>query len=690
MSILEMERGVAVTNIRNLLLDYIEKAIVLHRDFKNLTKILKEILQSPTWRFQVDELEKQFQSNESDYKLASIDSSTLLLIQYMLGLKKDDKNQFDRAMKVFFKTPKISSWTDSQTRVFNLLESHVSPFFKIDNAQSSEDFENDRTITDTILKVIEPSVPELQVVKLELQLRLETIHHFLDLRKFIKIDALRYKWPQLGQILQTHPQQIKDLEASILLRQSTKGEINTSLDHYLKDEEFCSFILLRPHFRDFLYEVKKYASPLETFSPSSSFTKEIELPVNENISSTDSASQIIDQTNEKMTKQANSVLPETQSNSIVPTYENLLITVEKTSVPGANDTEQYRVSFHNDNGEITKSEDVMVDWRVIEDARTRLERVSWLGGTTRNVMLAREIDYAEEFSSVGKIIFDTFFPGNIVDIRKILQKGKRLRILLHLQNPKLYGIPWESLYSSEFDIHLALNKNCSIVRRIKQVNPFPATLLRSPIRILAVFASPKNLAPLAIDAEVEVIQKVIKDAVLNKKVDLRILAHEQATVENFQRNLRDFQPNVLHFVGHSGFEEDQAKFFFVASDGLGHALSSRDIKTLLSGSPISLIVLNGCHTGAAETSEIAENIAGRLVGDGVPVVVATTNAIEDRAAILFSREFYSSITNTFNIEEALLEARRALFIERWNWATYALFSNVKKLEAFGIEHNLFI
>jgi hypothetical protein len=58
-------------------------------------------------------------------------------------------------------------------------------------------------------------------------------------------------------------------------------------------------------------------------------------------------------------------------------------------------------------------------------------------------------------------------------------------------------------------------------------------------------------------------------------------------------------------------------------------------------------------------------------------MVATMRAIEDQAAVLFTRELYRSFVEGFSLEPAVVEARLALSGEKWNWSSYALFAGTR-------------
>jgi hypothetical protein len=66
--------------------------------------------------------------------------------------------------------------------------------------------------------------------------------------------------------------------------------------------------------------------------------------------------------------------------------------------------------------------------------------------------------------------------------------------------------------------------------------------------------------------------------------------------------------------------------------------------------------------------------------------MATMRAVEDQSALLFTREFYRTIADGYPVEAAVVEGRKALSVEKWNWSANALFTNAKR----GLESLLVI
>ena len=108
------------------------------------------------------------------------------------------------------------------------------------------------------------------------------------------------------------------------------------------------------------------------------------------------------------------------------------------------------------------------------------------------------------------------------------------------------------------------------------------------------------------------------------------------------------------------------------------------LKTHLAASNISLIILDACDTGSTPTNRHVTGLAGSLVDAGVPAVIATTRAIFVEFAAVFTKEFCSAFVDGYPLEASVIEARKALSAEDWDWSPYALFASTTELDLFRL------
>jgi CHAT domain-containing protein len=117
-----------------------------------------------------------------------------------------------------------------------------------------------------------------------------------------------------------------------------------------------------------------------------------------------------------------------------------------------------------------------------------------------------------------------------------------------------------------------------------------------------------------------------------------------------------------------------------------HALRIRlkglenQVGTLLSNNGVLLALLNSCDTGTSGNNAAVTGVAGTLVGQGIPAVVATLRQVADQAAIMFTKNFYSALVEGESVEAAMYQTRTALEIERQDWSVYALYASTHDLD----------
>jgi hypothetical protein len=139
---------------------------------------------------------------------------------------------------------------------------------------------------------------------------------------------------------------------------------------------------------------------------------------------------------------------------------------------------------------------------------------------------------------------------------------------------------------------------------------------------------------------------------------------EDATLLDLQRRLRKSDYHVFHFVGHGGFDQNADDGVLVMEDGNNRSrlVAGRDIATILNDQrDLRLVVLNACEGARSSTKDPFSGVAQSMVRKGIPAVVAMQFEITDGAAIAFSQEFYGAVADSYSLDAAIGEARRAIF-----------------------------
>ena len=254
-------------------------------------------------------------------------------------------------------------------------------------------------------------------------------------------------------------------------------------------------------------------------------------------------------------------------------------------------------------------------------------------------------------------------------------QGKDLRVRLRLDAvPELDPVPWEYLYDSRLERFLTLSQETPVVRLLDSLKRPPAVTVAAPLRVLVMISSPSDMPELAVDREKQLLLATTADMVASGQLAVTVL--DTATLTELQRALLgDY--HVFHFIGHGGFDEDAQEGVLVLEkdDGTSHRVSGNRLGTLLHDARnLQLAVLNACEGARTSGRDAFSGVGQALVRQGLPAVVAMQTEISDRAALVFSHEFYWFLTQGLGIDAAICEVRKAMAVsdEASEWGTAVL------------------
>lgn len=338
--------------------------------------------------------------------------------------------------------------------------------------------------------------------------------------------------------------------------------------------------------------------------------------------------------------------------------------------------------------------DILVD-SVQSDGRCAVRVIESPAGQA-----SAQIYPASELSSVGALqygavktigaqLFDALFKGHIKDrFRESigrLQESERMRIRLRILSPDLQRLPWETLYDSERQEYLALSKRLSLVRYVHTPRPAPSVACPSPLKILVVISSPKDLPPLNVQQEEQKLRAAVRD--LTQREELEIAVLPEVTVMAFREALQhDF--HLVHFVGHGILDNNRGYLAF--ENETTHQAVPVDEETLgilLADTPTRFVFLNACESGTAIAENSLSGVAYKLVNAGVSTVVAMQFSITDASTITFASNFYKELAQRRPLDECVGRGREAVMLaaglEAPDWVCPVLFTRAPDAHIFG-------
>ena len=301
-----------------------------------------------------------------------------------------------------------------------------------------------------------------------------------------------------------------------------------------------------------------------------------------------------------------------------------------------------------------------------------------------------EVQAASRF---GELLFSNAFGGEISNLLKSCldqtSNDNGLRIKLILQDaPELSALPWEFLYLPTKRDFLAHSPATPIVRYLKHAEAIKPLVVTLPLKLLVVIASPTDKARLDTEAELQTLEQALADLVTDGTLQITWLEH--ATVAKLAQTLEDDGFHLLHFIGHSYFDDKLSEGALILENAAGksHYYDASRLKVLLHDHhTLRLVVLNSCEGAMSDEKDPFSSIATTLMLAGIPAVIAMQFEISDAAAISFATVFYKWLAKGTAIDEAVGKARKHLFAVEGNnveWGTPVLHLRAKDGLLFDI------
>ncbi len=259
------------------------------------------------------------------------------------------------------------------------------------------------------------------------------------------------------------------------------------------------------------------------------------------------------------------------------------------------------------------------------------------------------------------------------------QKGLRLR--LHIRVPELAAIPWEFLHDPDQPNFMSISPRTPIIRYLDMPQSVPSLRVKPPLRILGMIASPSDLPKLDIEREKKRMQEALQSLDATGLIKLDWVRGQ--SWRDLQLELSHDSWHVFHFIGHGGFDSGKGEgLIALANDtGQSHLLIATQFGSLLADhGAIRLALLNACEGARGTPLDIFSSTASTLARGGIPAVLAMQYKITDDAAIEFTRTFYNMLASGKSAEEAVAEARQAMYLttNTLEWGTPVLYMRSPK------------
>ncbi len=511
--------------------------------------------------------------------------------------------------------------------------------------------ERDRILGDWIHSNLDPSLKA--AAEKALQYRLDAARHLTHLRTFVKLDALGQCWPEIAERFRSDRSSLIAMEAQVLQPENLPSDLAPDLEALWatlrSDQRLADFLRLRPLYR---------------YADATLLNRYFSLSRKTTASPTKS-----------------SVIPTLASNvAAIPHYRTVHFHLTWPKEPGSMQAPVRLVVVGPDPSDKIEADTPgnLFQLEHLSAVAARLLEGQQTPAAAETIEVTRDFGRRSNFREFGQLLFELLFDeGARIHLDRLFKEPQRYRFLWENGNSPSIELPLEMLFTPPpSQSYLALTQRFSVIRYFSEAQrPLFDPVPTAPLRILAVMPNPPDLPPLNVAGERELLEKSFPK---EGPVRLQVLAGAEANTERLQDVLRAYQPHIFHFVGHGTINNPMAQAAIaMANDQTFRLLAASELSTLLRDNQIRIAVLNACDTGSAPTGDAIAGLAGALVVAGIPAVVATLRPVTDPAALLFSRELYRSFVAGFSIEAAVIEGRKALSLESWDWSAYALFSGLK-------------
>ncbi len=296
----------------------------------------------------------------------------------------------------------------------------------------------------------------------------------------------------------------------------------------------------------------------------------------------------------------------------------------------------------------------------------------------------RRIDSPEMHAAkdIGGRLFARVFAGSVGDCyRSCLdhvrtRPGTGLRVRLRMGSaPELADLPWEFLYDAMENQFLSLSVQTPLVRYLEIRRPVLPLAIAPPLRVLVMISNPSDIGDLDVEREWRQLREAVADLEARGLVAFDRL--ENATLEALQRQLRQANYHVFHYIGHAGFDEacDDGVLILEDERGRSYPVNAERLGNILHDEEsLRLAVLNACEGARSSVKDPFSGLAQSLVQKGIPAVIAMQFEISDDAAITLSHEFYRALGEGYPADASLAEARKMIAnANELEWGTPVLF-----------------
>ena len=299
----------------------------------------------------------------------------------------------------------------------------------------------------------------------------------------------------------------------------------------------------------------------------------------------------------------------------------------------------------------------------------------------------------ENLADYGQLLYEYLFGEDdrfkdFLEANDTYRDQARLTLAIHSNAAALWQVPWEYLHDGKD--HLVLTGRFLLSRVPHGLGQMPTSPAPLPLRLLVVISSPDKQTSLDTEEEVGVIQEALDEVVRSGRVLVEYL--DDATLPAVGDTLRGFQPHVLHYTGHGGYdvESERSTLALEREDGSTHSVGITELRPYLKeAKDLRLVVLSGCHTARTSAVDAFRGVATGLLAEDIPAVLAMQASILDQSGIVLAQAFYQALAEGELPTQAVQRTRLALWQAEegpgYDWGIPALYLRAQGMRLVDTE-----
>jgi tetratricopeptide (TPR) repeat protein len=238
-----------------------------------------------------------------------------------------------------------------------------------------------------------------------------------------------------------------------------------------------------------------------------------------------------------------------------------------------------------------------------------------------------------------------------------LKNGAHLVLRLHNTASELWNIPWE--YMHDGDNFIGIDKRFPIIRSLMDSRvERDFSEIPNPLKMLVVISTPRDVAPLNVEAEINMIRTAVSEAEASGRLQIDFV--EDGRLEMIEAALAAEDYHILHYSGHGAMSSMGSLLVMENEQGLSRPVYLKDFLPIIERAKnLRFVFLSACRGGNIRETEATSGIATGLLKH-VPAVLAMQFSIRDDRASTLSQAFYGSIGRGASLEDALHASRQAM------------------------------